>query len=53
MNIVLIRMWNNKITIKNRIPACLLAYLVTLVVEELKISVEQGRVVTTLNVIKH
>jgi hypothetical protein len=34
---------------KRRIPA----YLLTLVVKELKTSVEQGRVVTTLKIIKH
>jgi len=28
-------------------------YVLTLIVKELKISVEQGRVVTTLNIIKH
>ena len=38
---------------KRRIPTHLLAYLLTLIVKELKISVEQGRVVTTLNIIKH
>ena len=38
---------------KRRIPTYLLAYLLTLIVKELKISVEQGRVVTTLNIIKH
>ena len=38
---------------KRKIPAHLLAYLRTLVAKELKISVEQGRVVTTLNTIKH
>ena len=36
---------------KRRIPAHLLAYLLTLGVKELKISVEHGRVVTTLNII--
>ena len=30
-----------------------LAYLLTLIVKESKISIEQGRVVTTLNLIKH
>ena len=28
-------------------------YLLTLIIKELKIIVEQGRVVTTLNIIKH
>ena len=32
---------------KRRIPTYLLVYLLTLIVKELKISVEQGRVVTT------
>ena len=36
-----------------RSAARLLAYFRTLVVEELRISVEQGRVVTTLNIIIH
>ena len=38
---------------KRRIPAYLLAYLLTLIVKELKISVEHGRVVTTLNITEH
>ena len=31
----------------------LLAYLLTLIVKEIKIRVEQGTVVTTLNIFKH
>ena len=31
----------------------ILAYLLTLIVKKLKISVEQNRVITTLNIIKH
>ena len=38
---------------KRRIQAYLIACLLTLVVKESRISVEQGRVVTTFNVIKH
>ena len=38
---------------KTRIPTCLLAYLLTLIVKELKMCVEQGRVVTTLNIMKN
>jgi hypothetical protein len=38
---------------KRRIPTYLLAYLLTSFVKELKISVEQGRVVTTLSIITH
>ena len=38
---------------RRRIPAYLIAYLLTLVVKGLRISVEQGRVVTILHVIKH
>ena len=38
---------------RRRILAYLLANLSTLFVKELKISVEQGKVVTTLNIIKH
>ena len=48
-----IRDMEKKLTNKRRIPAYLLAYLLTLIIKELKISVEQGRVVTTLNLIKH
>ena len=36
---------------KRRTPTHLLSYLLTLIVKELKISVEQGSVVTTLNMI--
>ena len=39
--------------IKRRIPLHLLVYLLTLIVKEVKVSVEQGRVVTTLHTIKH
>ena len=35
-----------------RFPAYILAYLPTLIVKELKISLEDGRVVTSLNLIK-
>ena len=38
---------------KRRIPTYLLAYLLALIVKELRISVEQGRVVRTFNIIKH
>jgi len=38
---------------KRRILAYLLELCLILIVKELKISVEQGRVVTTLNVIKY
>ena len=38
---------------KRRFPSHLRAYLLTLIVKELKISVEQGRVVTTLTIIKN
>ena len=38
---------------KRRIPVYHLAYLLTLIVKKLKISNEQGRVVTTLNIVKH
>ena len=51
MNLVLV-----KILKKNdnkRIPTHLLAYLLTLIVKKLKTNVEQDRVVTTLNTIKH
>ena len=38
---------------KRRILAYLLAYLLTPIVKELKIGVEQGRVVTTSKLMKH
>jgi hypothetical protein len=38
---------------KRRIPTYMLAYLLTLIVKKLKTNVEQDRVVTTLNTIKH
>ena len=38
---------------KRSIPTYLLAYLLTLIVKILKISVEQDRVITALNLIKH
>ena len=38
---------------KRRIPTYLLANLLTLIINELKISVEQGMVVTPLNLNKH
>ena len=37
---------------KRRIPTHLLENILTLIIQELKISVEQGTVVTTLNIIK-
>ncbi len=37
---------------KRRIPIYLLANILTLILKELKISVEQGTVGTTLNIIK-
>ena len=45
---------NNKINNdKRRIPTYFLANLLTLMIKELKSSVEQGRVVTTLDIFKH
>ena len=38
---------------KTRIMAYLLACLLRFIVKKMTISVEQGRVVTTLNIIKH
>jgi len=38
---------------ERRILAYLLTLCLTLIVKELKISVEEGRVVTTLSIIKH
>ena len=42
----------NNIDIR-RILGHLVAYLLTLIVKELRISVEHGRMVTTLDIIKH
>ena len=47
-----IKKWVNN-NDKKRTPAYLVAYLLTLIVKELKISIKHGRVVTTLNIIKH
>ena len=46
-------MKKNLTLIKKRIPTYILAYLPTLVVNKLKVSVEHGRVITTLNIVKH
>jgi hypothetical protein len=47
-----IKKWVNNNN-KKRTPTYLVAYLLTLIVKELKISVKHGRVVTALNIIKH
>jgi hypothetical protein len=39
--------------IKSELQHIFLAYLLTLNIKKMKISVEQGRVATTLNIIKH
>ena len=41
------------IKINNNDKRRILTYLLTLIIKELKTSVEQGRVVTTFNIIKH
>ena len=46
-------MENQHINDERRIQTHLLAYHLTLIVKEWKISVEEGRVVTILNIIKH
>ena len=38
---------------KRRIPTYLLGYLLTLIVKELTINDEHGKVVATINIIKH
>ena len=57
MNLVLVRIWGKgkKKTPHDygRILVYLLAYLLTIIVMKLKIGVERGRVVTTLNILKH
>jgi hypothetical protein len=50
--LVLVRIWKKNNNDKRRIPRDLLANLLTLIINELKIVVEQGTVVTTLNLIK-
>jgi hypothetical protein len=57
-NLVLVRIWKNKITYDKRRKEVAVgkvaAHLcLTLMIKELKMSVEQHRVVTTLNIIKH
>jgi len=54
LNLVLVRIWkicftSRKVAI-GKVAACL---CLILIVKELKISVEQGRVVIALNIIKH
>ena len=44
---------NMEIKVNNNGKRRTLAYLLTLLVEEVKINVEQGRVITTWNIIKH
>ena len=39
-------------TMKKKISTYILAYLLALIIKNLKISVEQGRVVTPFNIIK-
>jgi hypothetical protein len=54
LNLVLVRIWPKKSNNgKRRIQAYLLVDLLILIVKELKISVEQSRMITTLNIIKH
>jgi hypothetical protein len=50
---VLVRIWKTNNNNKRRIPTHLLENILTLVIKELKISVEQGTVVKTLNLNKH
>jgi len=51
LNLVLVRIGGKKNNGKRRIPAYLLTLCLTLFVKELKISVEQGKVITSI--IKH
>jgi hypothetical protein len=50
LNSVLVRIWKNKDIIREEAVGKVAAHL-CLTVKELKISVEHGRVVTTLNII--
>ena len=56
-NLVLVRIWKKIKNDKRRKEVTIgkvAAHLcLTLIIKELKISVEQGRVVTSLNIIKH
>ena len=54
MNLVLVKIWEKNPNSDNmRIPTYILAYLLTLIVKELKISAEKGRAITTFDIIKH
>ena len=53
MNLVLVKIWKNDVTRKITIGKVEAHSCLTLIVKELKISIEQGRVITTLNIIKH
>ena len=53
MNLLLVRISKEQHSDKRRIPTYLLICFLTLIVKKLEISVEHGRMVTTLNIIKH
>jgi hypothetical protein len=53
LNLVLVWIYEKKNYDRRRIPTYLLANLPTLIIKELRISVEQGTMVATLNLNKH
>ena len=54
LSLVLVKIWKQNLRmIKWRIPAYLLACPLTLIVKALKISVDQGWVLTSINISKH
>ena len=54
MNLVLVRIWKKEDKIREVAVGNATAHLcLVLIVEEMKISAEHGRVVTTLDIIKH
>jgi hypothetical protein len=53
LNLVLVRIWKKDIIREVAIDKVATHFFLTLIVKELKISAEHGRVITTLNIIKH
>jgi hypothetical protein len=52
-SLVVVGLWKENNIDKRRIPTYLLENLLTLNIKYLKISIEQGTMVTTLDIIKH
>ena len=53
MYLVLVRKWKNDIIREVEVGKVATYLCLTLIVKELEVSVEQGRLVTTLKIIKH